>query len=95
MSSICWECKYDHSDCKGEKWVEKAKCDYFIKKDAINYPQKVRELENEIKGLELQIDLGAELCEVFRKDNSRLKAENEKYKEHIKSLDDIILKLKE
>ena len=33
MSSICWECKYEHSDCKGDKWVEKTKCDYYDLKE--------------------------------------------------------------
>ena len=34
MSSICWECKYEHSDCKGDKWVEKTKCDYYDLKES-------------------------------------------------------------
>lgn len=67
----CYECKYEHSDCRGNHEND---CPNFAKKCAVNYPQKIRELEKEINGLELQLNLGGELCEVFRNEINRLKA---------------------
>lgn len=100
--SKCYECKYEHSDCKGDKWVEKVACPYFSKKLAINYPKKIEELERKVEFFESlyqgQLDTNERLllrADRLEAENKELKAEKEKFKEHIKSLDDIILKLKE
>lgn len=60
----CYECKYEHADCKGNKQDD---CPNFSKNGAVNYPQRIRELETELK-------LNTELYEVFRNEISRLKA---------------------
>ena len=75
--SKCYECKYERADCKGNKQDD---CQNFSKKGAVNYPQRIRELETEL-------ELNTALCEVFRgvvnfvkQENSKLKSENEKLK---------------
>ena len=85
MSSICWECKYEHSDCKGDKWIEKVACPYFSKKLAINYPKRIEELEGKIEFFESlyqgQLDANEKLLlrkETLEAENKELKAQNNK-----------------
>ena len=87
MSSICWECKYEHSDCKGDKWVEKVACQYFSKKLAINYPKRIEELERKVEFFESlyqgQLDANERLllrADKLEAENKELKAKNEKLK---------------
>lgn len=77
MSSLCWECKYEHSDCKGDKWIEKAKCDYFSKKDAINYPQRIRELEGLLEQADKSYDILIKENEMLIQQNANERKLNE------------------
>lgn len=86
----CYECKYEHADCKGNKQDD---CQNFVKKCAINYPEKIRELERKIKAIDENVKLKAELKQADEAydiqgkqllealdEIERLKAENEKLK---------------
>lgn len=42
----CYECKYEHSDCKGNKQDD---CPNFAKRGAFNYHAKIRELEKTLE----------------------------------------------
>lgn len=88
MSSLCWECKYEHSDCKGEKWIEKVACPYFSKKLAINYPKRIEELEGKVEFFESlyqgQLDANEKL--LLRKET--LEAQNKELKAELKQADE-------
>lgn len=88
MSSLCWECKYEHSDCKGDRWIEKVACQYFSKKLAINYPKVIEELERKVEFFESlyqgQLDANEKL--LLRKET--LEAQNKELKAELKQSDE-------
>ena len=87
--SKCYECKYEHSDCKGDKRIEKTECQYFSKKLAINYPKVIEELERKVEFFESlyqgQLDANEKL--LLRKET--LEAELAELKQMYKELNDL------
>ena len=52
MTSLCRMCAYEYADCKGNKDLEKLKCDYYKKPIVMNVKdlaERVAELEIKLK----------------------------------------------
>lgn len=79
MISICRDCRYEKSDCKGNQSLERTECKYFKEKLAINYPARIRELEAEVEELKGEI-------EIFREDQKERKAYEEELRAEINRL---------
>ena len=76
----CYECKYEHSDCKGNHEDD---CANFAKRGAFNYHAKIRELESSLKQADEAYDIqGKQLLKALdqigelNNENEKLKADN-------------------
>lgn len=59
MTSLCRMCAYEQADCKGNKDLEKTKCEFFKKPQVFNAKEaaeRIAELEEENKVLRIEND---------------------------------------
>lgn len=59
MIGLCDNCALKHADCKGNKDLEKIKCEYFKKPQVFNAKEaaeRIAELEEENKMLRIEND---------------------------------------
>ena len=84
----CYECKYEHSDCKGNKQDD---CPNFAKRGAFNYHAKIRELEKTLEQADKSYAILAKENEALLLRADRLEAERNELKAKCELFSDFVI----